>query len=265
MDDIINKLLLVGDKFMPEMHLRQPGFTYSACGQFTKTKERMQKFKQTGDSRYIYKNELGKACFQHDMAYGDFKDLKRRTAADNVLRDKAFNIDKNPKYDGYQRGLASMVYNFFDKNTKGSGVTLGNKSITQNEQLAEELHKPIIRKFKRRELYSAFKDNIWAADLADMQLISKFDKGFRFLLCVIDIYSKYAWVVPLKDKKGVSIVNAFQSILKKSNRKPSKIWVDKGREFYTRSMKSCLEKNDKKYIQRIMKENLLLLKDLLGQ
>ena len=265
MDDIINKLLLVGDKFMPEMHLRQPGFTYSACGQFTKTKERMQKFKQTGDSRYIYKNELGKACFQHDMAYGDFKDLKRRTAADNVLRDKAFNIDKNPKYDGYQRGLASMVYNFFDKNTKGSGVTLGNKSITQNEQLAEELHKPIIRKFKRRELYSAFKDNIWAADLADMQLISKFDKGFRFLLCVIDIYSKYAWVVPLKDKKGVSIVNAFQSILKKSNRKPSKIWVDKGSEFYTRSMKSCLEKNDKKYIQRIMKEKLLLLKDLLGQ
>ena len=88
-------------------------------------------------------------------------------------------------------------------------------------KLAEERHKPVIRKFKRREVYSAFKDHIWAADLADIQ----FNKGFRFLLCVIDIYSKYAWVVPLKDKKGVSIVNAFQSILNKSNRKPNKIWV----------------------------------------
>ena len=118
MNDIINKFLLVGDKFMPEMHLRQLGFTYSACGPFTKNKERIKKFKQTGDSRYIYKNELDKGRFQHDMAYGDFKDLKRRTAAD-LLRDKAFNIAKNPKYDGHQRGLAFMVYKFFDKNTKG--------------------------------------------------------------------------------------------------------------------------------------------------
>ena len=132
---------MAGDKFMPEMHLRQPGFTYSACGLFTKNKERMQKFKQTGDSRYFCKNELDKACFQHDMAYGDFKDLKRRTAADKVLRDKSFNIAKNPKYEGCQRGLASMVYKFFDKKTKGSGVTLANKPaikcIPQNEQLAE--------------------------------------------------------------------------------------------------------------------------------
>ena len=227
MNDIINKFLLAGDKFMPEMHLRQPGFTYSACGPFTKNKERIQKFKQTRDSRYIYKNELDKACFQHDMAYGDFKDLKKRTAADRGLRDKAFNIAKNPKYGGYRRGLASMVYKFFDKKTKGSGVTFANKSdikfIPQNEQLAEELHKPIIKKLSKRKVYSAFKDNIWAADLADMQLISKFNKGFKFLLCVIDIYSKYAWAVPLKDTKGVSVVNGFESILKKSNRKPNKI------------------------------------------
>ena len=147
MNDIINKFLLVGDKFMSEMHLRQPVFTYSACGPFTKKKERMQKFKQPGDSRYIYKKELDKTCFQHDTACGDFKDLKRRTAADNVLRDKLFNIAKDPKYDGYQRGLASMVYNCFDKKTKGSGVTLANKAIPQNQQLAEELHKHIIRKF----------------------------------------------------------------------------------------------------------------------
>ena len=94
---------------MLEMHLKQPGFTYSACGPFTKNKERIQKFKETGDTSYIYKNELDKACFQHDMTYGDFKDLARRTASDKVLWDKAFNITKNPKYDRYQRGLASMV------------------------------------------------------------------------------------------------------------------------------------------------------------
>ena len=141
---------------MPEMHLRQPGFTYSACRPLTKNIERIQKFKETGDSRSIYRNELDKACFQHDMAYGDFKDLAERTAVDKVLRDRAFNVAKDPKYDGYQRGLASMVYKFFDKKTAGSGVTtLANKSaiksIPQNEQLAEELHKPIIRKFKKEK------------------------------------------------------------------------------------------------------------------
>ena len=162
------------------------------------------------------------------MVCGDFKDLARRTAADKVLKDKVFNIAKDSKYDGYQRGLASMIYKFFDKKTKGSGVTnLANKSdiksIPQNEQLAEELHKPIIKKFKKRIVYSAFKDNIWGADLAGMHLISKFNKGFRFLLCVIDNFSKYVWVVLLKDKKRVSILNAFQSILKKSNIKTNKI------------------------------------------
>ena len=95
---------------MPEMHLRQPGFTYSACGPFTKNKDRIEEFKETGDSKYIYQNELDKACFQHDMAYGDSKDLIRRTFTDKVLRDKAFNIAKDPKDDEYQRGLASMAY-----------------------------------------------------------------------------------------------------------------------------------------------------------
>ena len=103
---------------MPEMHLRQPQFVYSACGLFTKNKERIQKFKETGDTSYIYKTELDKACFQHDMAYGDFKDLPKRTAADKVLRDKTFKIASDQKYDGYQRGLASMVYKFFDKKSQ---------------------------------------------------------------------------------------------------------------------------------------------------
>ena len=115
MNQIVNKFLLVGDKFMPEMHLRQLGFTYSACGPFDKNKERIQRFKETGDTSYIYKNELDKARFQHDMAYGDFKDLTKTTAADKVLRNKAFKIASDQKSDGYQRGLASMVYTFFDK------------------------------------------------------------------------------------------------------------------------------------------------------
>ena len=109
----------------------------------------------------------------------------------------------------YKRGLASMVYKFFDKKTTGSGVN-NNNDIKQNLQLTEELHKPIIRNFKKRTVYSRSKDYIWGADLADMQLISKFKKGFRFLLCVIDIFSQYTRVVPLKDKKDVSIVDAFQ-------------------------------------------------------
>ena len=122
---------------MPKMHLRQPRFTYSACEPFTKSKERIQKFKETGDSQYIYQNELDKACFQNDMAYGDSRDLARRTASDNIIRDKAFHIAKNPKCDGYQRGLASMIYKFFDKKTSGSSTENENMS---DQQLAEDLH-----------------------------------------------------------------------------------------------------------------------------
>ena len=246
MNNIINKFLLAGDKFMPEMHLRQPQFTYSACGPFTKHKQRIQKFKETGDTNYIYKNELDKACFAHNAAYSDSKDLIKRTVTDKILKNKAFDIAKDPKYDGYQRGLASMVYKFFDKKSKGSGVKhINTKLIPQNNQLADKLHKPIIRKFEKRKVHAAFKDNIWGADLADMQLLSKYNKGIRFLLCVIDIFSKYAWVVHLKDKKGISIVKAFQIILKQSNsRKPNKIWVDKGPEFYNASFKKWLQDKD---------------------
>ena len=142
-----------------------------------------------------------------------------------------------------------MVYKFFDKKTKGRGVTtltkkFSIKSIPQNEQSADELHKPIIKKFKKRRVYSAFKDKIWGANLADMQLISKSNKGFRFLLYVINIYSKYAWVVPLKDKKGVSIVDAFQKTLKKSNRRNCGILVDKGSEFYNSHFKKWFKDNN---------------------
>ena len=110
----VNKFLLAGDKFIPEMHLGQPGFIYSACGPFTKHKQRIQKFMQTGDTNYIYRNELDKTFFAHDTAYSDSKDLEKRTQSVKVLKNKAFSIANNPKYDGYQRGLASMAYTFFD-------------------------------------------------------------------------------------------------------------------------------------------------------
>ena len=145
MNEIVNTFLLTGDNFMPEMHLKQPGFTYSACRRSTKNKEWIQKFKETGHTNYIYKNKLDKACFQHDVIHGGFKDLKR-TCPDKVLRDKTFII-KNLKYDGYQRQLASMVYKSFDKKSKISGIA--NNEIKQNLQLAKELHKPIIRNFKK--------------------------------------------------------------------------------------------------------------------
>ena len=146
------------------------------------------------------------------MAYGDFKDLAKRTTSDEILRDKAFKTAGNRKYDGYQRGLASMFYKLFDKKIKGSGIEkkLNNQIKLQNQQLAEEYYKPIIRKFKKRRIFSSFKDNIRGADLADTQLIKKINKGVRFLLCFIDIYSKYAWVVSSKDKKDVTIVSSFQ-------------------------------------------------------
>ena len=237
MNNILNKFLLAGDKFMPEMHLRQLRFVYSACGPFTRHKVRIKEFKRTGDTCYIYRNELDKACFQHDSAYADHKDLINRTEADKVLRDKAYDIASNPEYDGYQRGLAGMVYKFFDKKSTGSGIA--SSSI-----LADELHKPVIKKFNKRKVYSELKDNIWGVDLADMQSLSRKNKGIKHLLCAIDLYSKYEFVIPLKDKKGISIVNAFNKIIKQSNRKPNKIWVDQGGEFYNNVFKKLLSDND---------------------
>ena len=200
-----------------------------------KTKKELKK---TGNTGFIYKNELDKACFQHDMAYGKSKNLVKKTQSDKVLRDKAFKIAIDLKYDGYQRGLASMVYKFFDKKSEGSGIT--NES---NYQLANEFHKPIIKKFQKRKVYSSFKDNVWCVDLADMQSLSKYNKGIKYLLCAIDLFSKYAWIVPLKDKKETRIVNAFQKIISKE-RKPNKIWVHQCSEFYNQSFKDFLKINN---------------------
>ena len=222
---------------MPELHLVDPIVKKSiAYGPFTKHTKRIQDFLNTGKLSYIFKDDLDKACFQYDMSYNKFKDLDERTQSDIFLKNKAFKIAINPKYNGYERGLASMVYKFFDKKSKGSGL--------KNQQLADKLHKPIIRKCKKRKVYSSFKDNIWGFDLADMQLVSKCNKGIRYLLCVFDLFSKYAWVAPLKDRKGVSIANAFQKILNNSKRKPNKIWVDQGSEFYNKVFKKWLKDNE---------------------
>ena len=148
MTEIVYTFLLVRDKFMQEMHLKQPGFTYSACRPFIKNKKRIEKFIQTGNTNFVSKNELDKGSLQHDMAYGKSKKIVKRTQSDKVLKDKAFKIVSNPKYDGYQRGLASMVYNFLDKKSKGSDIaaSLANKSANKpNYELANELNKPINR------------------------------------------------------------------------------------------------------------------------
>ena len=190
-NSIINNFLLAGDKFMPELHLVDPSVKkHSACGPFTKTTQRIQDFLNRGKLSYIYNNDLDKACFQHGMTYNKFKDLEKRTQSDIVLKNKALKIASNPKYNGYERGLASMVYKFFDKKSKRSGLKKNQGNFLQNSQLANELHKPIIREFKKRKVYSSFKYNIWGVDLVDMQLISKFNKEFRFLLCVIHLFSK---------------------------------------------------------------------------
>ena len=191
------------------------------------------------------------------MAYDKYEDFTKRAELVKVLRDKTFKIASNPKYDEYEKRLVPMVYKFFDKKSKGSGIN--SKS---NQKLAYKLHKPIVRKFKRRKVSSLFKDKIWGADLADIQLISTYLKGIGLLLCVIDLFSKYAWVVPLKDEKGITIINAFQYILG-SLEKKNKIWVDQGSEFYNSSFKKCSKDNDIK-MYSTDNEDLLLLKDLLG-
>ena len=187
---------------------------------------------RTANTDLIYKNELDKACFQHDMASGKSKDLVKRAQSDKVLREKAFKIVSDLKYDGYQRSLTSMVYKIFDKKYSGSGII--NQS---NYQLANELHKPIIKTLRKRKVYSSFRDKIWGVDLADMQSLSKYNKGVKYLLCAIDLFSKYAWVIPLKDKKGTSIVNALKKIISEG-RKPLKYGLIKELSFTINLLKN---------------------------
>ena len=126
---------------------------------------------------HIDRNDLDKDCFRHDMAYGKYKKLAKRTDPEKVSRDKSFKILGNPKMECYKRGLASLFYKFYDKKIAVSGI-----QSMSNQQVTDELQKPIIRKVKWSKVYSSFKGNIWATDLADMQLISKYNKRI-FIMC----------------------------------------------------------------------------------
>ena len=147
-----------------------------------------------------------------------------------------------------------MVYKFFDSKVapldkktmsgKDNAKPSSLKRMENNKILAEELHKPVIKKLNKRKVYSQFKDNILGVDLADMQSLSRKNKGIKYLLCAIDLFNKYTFVIPLKDKKGISIVNAFNKIIKQSKRKPNKIWVDQGGGFYNHNFKKWLSDND---------------------
>ena len=152
------------------------------------------------------------------------------------MKEGAYGIARNCKYYGYQRALASMVYTCFDKKR---AVVIG-----VNEQLAKELHKAVNKIFKKRKVYARFKDNSWAADLAEMGSLSSKNKNLKYLLCVLDVLTKYAWVKPLKDKHSKTVLNALIEIVNESNRKLNKLWVDQGREFYYKFMQEWLKNND---------------------
>ena len=192
-----------------ESHLKEPRFTYSACGPFTKHHEKIQKFRETGHLRHLYRNELDKACFALDTAYSDSKDLVKRAISDKILRDRAYEIARNCKYDGYQTALASMVYNFFYKK-RGSKISV-------NEELAEELREPVIRKFKRRKVYAKFKGNILETDLAEMGSLSSYNENIKYILCAIDVSTKHAWFKPIKNKKSKTFHNVLIELVNESN------------------------------------------------
>ena len=228
MNKIVNKFLLTGEKFIPELHLQQPGLIYIAGGSFTKHLERNKKFRETSNLKHIYKTKLSKACFVHDVAYSHSKDLTKRTISD-VLKYRANEIAINPKYDIYQRVLASMIHKLLDQKTGPEA------KASANEELAQKLHKSIIKKFKRMGLCARFRDNIWASDLAEMGLLSS-KTQVKYLLCVIDVFGKYAVVKPLENKKSKSGVHSFVEIVKESDCKPNKLWVHQGRELYNNFM-----------------------------
>ena len=144
MNKIINKCLLTRDKFMPKLHLKQQGFNYSFCGSFTNYCKRIQKFRETGNLKHLYKNELDKACFAHDETYSYSNNLRKISISDQILKDRAYKIAKDRDYNGYQKALGNVVYKFLEKKT-GLGISV-------SEQLAEELHKPVTKKCKKRKV-----------------------------------------------------------------------------------------------------------------
>ena len=174
---------------MPEMHLWDPKVKeYSACGPFTRHQQRINDFTKNGKISHIAKNKLDAACFQHDSAYNKYKDSLNRKKSDVVLKNKALKIAIDTNVNGYQRSLAAMVYKFFNERTKRMGIDSGN-IFPGNEILAEELHKPIIKNFKRRKVYSGFKDDIWGVDF--IIFLMKEQKEWVLILVKYSLKMKY--------------------------------------------------------------------------
>ena len=188
---------------------------------------------QTGNTNFIFKNKLDKACFQHDMAYGKSKDLVKHLKLQVIQNLMVIKEDQHQWFPNF------LIKNLHDLINLVEVESLMNQTIKWQMNFINQL----LENFKKRKVYSCFRDNNWGVDLADMQSLSKYNKGIKQLLCAIDIFSKYAWVVPLKDKKAISVINIFQKIISEG-RKPNKIWVDQGSEFYNQSFKDFLKINN---------------------
>ena len=220
-DSIINKFV---NNLPFELHMFDPVVgRYSACGPGTKHKERIEKYVQTGDTSHIFKNELDKRCFYHDSSYDKYKDVPNRLIADKKLMDGAYDIASDQSKNGYERMLASMVYKFFEKKIQlGQGIN--------DDILADELHKPIRHIFQRRQVIAHKANQIWACDLVDMTNVYT-DNGYRYILNVVDCFSKYAWSIPLKSKKTDELIDAFKRLFK--SQKPQKLWWDEETGVYS--------------------------------
>ena len=203
---------------------------YSFCGPGTKYDQRIRE-------GYKGINELDSMCKLHDKFYNENIDTKVRNISDMALAHRADEIANNPTYDDVQRKDAHFISGIMKTKAKfGLGVW--------NEELADELHAPVKRKFKRRHVISYGVDDVWSCDLVEMQEWKKQNKGFRYMLNVIDVHSKYAWSIPLKDKTGKTVLEAFKQIVNSSGRKPDHIWVDEGKEFYNKQMDEWIKENN---------------------
>ena len=209
---------------------------YSFCGPGTK-------YQQRAREGYNGINELDSMCKLHDKFYDENTDTKVRNISDLALAHRADEIANNPVYDAIQRKDANFISKIMKTKAKfGFGLSL--PPTTWNEDLADELHAPVKRKFQRRHVISYGVDDVWSCDLVEMQEWSKQNKGYRYMLNVVDVFSKFAWSVKLFDKKGKTVLAAFKQIVKSSGRKPGHLWVDQGKEFYNRDIDEWIKQND---------------------
>jgi transposase InsO family protein len=231
-DSIINKFV---NNLPFELHLYDPVVgKYSACGPGTKHKDRIENYIKTGDTSHIFKNDLDKFCFYHDSSYDKYKDVPNRQIADKKLMDGAYEIVSDQSRNGYERMLASMIYKFFEKKIQlGQGI--------QDDILVEELHKPIRHNFQRRKVVAHKAHQIWACDLVDMTSVYT-DSGYRYILNVVDCFSKYAWSIPLKSKKTEELIEAFKRLFK--SQKPEKLWWDEESGVYSEKFQLFLMKEN---------------------